>query len=94
MTARAQLFLQQKECIARMEHALAKANAIDGLFFLGWRLAIAAEDRFVRLYLFIRFRHLSGPLLRRKLESLRTPRATPKSAKSPVVSGAREEVPY
>jgi len=94
LTAHAQLFLQQKHCLARMQHALVKVKAIDGLFFSLWKLAIAAEHWSVRLYLFVRLRHLSWPLLRRKLESLRKPRVAPKSAESLAVSGAREEVPY
>jgi glycosyltransferase involved in cell wall biosynthesis/O-antigen/teichoic acid export membrane protein len=94
LTAHSQLFLQQRECLTRIEHSLAKVKAIDRHFISLLRLAIAAEHWSVRLYLFIRLRHMSWPLLRRKLESLRKQRASPQFAKPPVVSGEREEVQY
>ncbi len=94
LTAHSQLFLQQRECLSQMEDSLAKVKAMDRLFFSVLRLAIAAEHVCVRLYLFLRLRHMSWPLLRRKLETLRRPRASPKFAKSPVVSREREEVHY
>jgi glycosyltransferase involved in cell wall biosynthesis len=94
LTAHAQLCLQRRECLTQVERSLAKAKPADRLFVSVLQFATAAEHWCVRAYLFVRLRHLSWPLLRRKLGTLRKERVRPKQAKRPVVSREREEVPY
>jgi glycosyltransferase involved in cell wall biosynthesis/O-antigen/teichoic acid export membrane protein len=81
LTAHKELCLQRKECLWEVERSLAKATAMDRLFLSLLRLATVAEHGCVHLYLFARLRHVSWPLLRRKLQTLRQESVTRKNAR-------------
>jgi glycosyltransferase involved in cell wall biosynthesis len=64
------LKLQDDECLTQTENSLENPTVVDRLFFSALKLCMAVRHLCLRLYLFLRLRHLSWFLLMRKLRLL------------------------